>query len=396
MTIIAYGLLGFTVLAILLHISTITIAAIRCRVSAARVPEHDWPPVTIIRPVCGLDEVERATLASTFALDAANVEVLFCCATTHDPAVPYLRHLIAQNGHFNARLLIGLERHSCNPKLDNLTKGWREAKHDWIILSDSNLDLPPDYVARVMAGWRSGTGLVSAPPIGSHPLNFWAVVECAFLNTYQARWQYTADCVGFGFAQGKTLAWRRADLDRWGGITALGQELAEDAAATKIVRTAGRHVHLAGPGFAQPLGHRTPSQVWNRQARWATLRKLSFPLFFMPEVLTGVVPPIFAAVVAAGLLDVPPTSPIMLSLLVAVWFGSEAVLARAAGWHLTWASPVAWLLRDLMIAPIWLSAWASSGYQWHGATISTIDTEATRLQDVGATVPAGGPMSESI
>ena len=61
----------------------------------------------------------------------------------------------------------------------------------------------------------------------------WAEIECAFLNTYQARWQYLVDSLGWGFAQGKTMLWRRADLDAVGGISALAREVAEDAAATR-------------------------------------------------------------------------------------------------------------------------------------------------------------------
>ena len=80
-------------------------------------------------------------------------------------------------------------------------------------------------------------------------------------------------CFGFGFAQGKTMLWRRADLERAGGIEALAKEVAEDAASTKIVRAAGRKVRLVAQPFPQPLGHRSASEVWNRQLRWARLRR---------------------------------------------------------------------------------------------------------------------------
>ena len=139
---------------------------------------------------------------------------------------------------------------SNNPKLNNVLKGWHAATHDWIIIADSNVLMPRDYIERLFASWRTDTGLVASPPIGSQPDGFWAELECAFLNTYQARWQYIADAFGFGFAQGKTMLWRRADLERAGGIEALGKEVAEDAAATKIVRGAGLKVRLVDRPFA--------------------------------------------------------------------------------------------------------------------------------------------------
>src|SRR5690606_15027840 len=147
------------------------------------------------------------------------------------------------------------------------------------------------YVQRLLARWRPDSGLVASPPVGCDPLGFAAELECAFLNTHQARWQYAADSLGFGFAQGKTMLWRRADLDRAGGIGALAGEVAEDAAATKLVRHAGRRVHLVDAPFGQPLGRRRLREVWHRQLRWARLRRASFPWYFLPEILSGALPP---------------------------------------------------------------------------------------------------------
>ena len=65
--------------------------------------------------------------------------------------------------------------------------------------------------------------LVASPPVGCCPEGLWAELEFAFLNTYQARWQYVIDTLGHGFAQGKTMLWRKADLDSAGGIAALGK-----------------------------------------------------------------------------------------------------------------------------------------------------------------------------
>ena len=130
------------------------------------------------------------------------------------------------------------------------------------------------------------TGIVCAPPIGSRPESFAAEIECAFLNTYQARWQYAGESCGYGFAQGKTMLWRREILEAGGGIEALGAEIAEDAAATKLIRAQGFNAHLVDRPFQQPLGQRRLRDVWSRQLRWARLRRATFPFFFAPEILT--------------------------------------------------------------------------------------------------------------
>src|SRR5208282_506193 len=268
-------------------------------------------------------------------------------ASAKDPVVPFIEVLMAEHASAGARLLIGDERVSLNPKLNNVLKGWRAAEHDWIVLADSNVLMPRDYIQLLFASWRADTGLVASPPVGCRPEGFWAELECAFLNTYQARWQYVVDTFGRGFAQGKTMLWRRADLERAGGIEALAKELAEDAAATKIVRDAGHTVRLVDRPLAQPLGRRSAAEVWNRQVRWARLRRSSFLAYFLPEILSGGVLPMIASGFVAAAVGIP-VAPAVLAF-GALWYGVEMLLAAAAGWHVTAFFPLYGLTRDLLL-----------------------------------------------
>jgi ceramide glucosyltransferase len=318
--------------------------------------------------VCGLDAYEEATLRSTFELDYPQLEILLCCASANDLVVPLAQRLIAEHPGVQARLLIGDDRVSDNPKLNNVIKGWRAASHGWIVITDSNVLLPRDYIDRLFEAWKPGTGLVSAPPIGARPANTWAELECAFLNGYQARWQFAADSLGFGFAQGKTLFWRRIDLERAGGIHALAAELAEDAASTKLVREQGLRVRLVDGAFPQPLGLRALPSVWSRQLRWARLRRATFPVMYSLEIFSGLFAPLVAGVLAAWALDLPELATAL--LYIAIWLGSEYGLAATAGWPLSWRSPLLWLLRDLLLPVLWLQSWLGNGLSWRGNDMS--------------------------
>jgi ceramide glucosyltransferase len=234
------------------------------------------PPVTILRPACGIENHIEETLASAFAIDYPDFEIVFCVADENDPVIPLIRRLMAAHADVPSRLLTGDDPISINPKLNNLVKGWREARHDWIIMADSNVLIPPNYIDELLARWTSEVGLVCSPPVGIRPEGIGAELECAFLNTHQARWQLTADAFAMGFAQGKTMLWRRADLDRAGGIAALASEPAEDAASTKIVKSTGHRVRLVRNPYPQPLGHRPLADIWKRQLRWARLRRATF------------------------------------------------------------------------------------------------------------------------
>jgi ceramide glucosyltransferase len=359
-------LLIFAGLALAAHLASVCAAGWRCRARPPR-PLDAEPHIAVIRPLCGVEDTDELTLRSGFELGYPSYELIFCCAKNSDPAVTLVRRLMAAHPHVPARLLVGDDNSTSNPKLNNVIKGWDATGAEWVVLADSNVLMPPDYLERLLAAWRPDTGLVCSPPVGCEARGFWAELECAFLNTYQCRWQYFADTLGLGFAQGKSMLWRRKLLQEAGGIRALGCEIAEDAAATKIVRGKGLRVRLVDGPFGQALGRRTAAQVWGRQLRWARLRRVTFPVYFFPEVLTGVVPPTAAIVLAADTNEVP--LPVLVAALVGFWYGGEALLAVHAGWHLTrWSLP-AWVLRDLALPVLWLQAWFGNSLRWRGNEI---------------------------
>jgi ceramide glucosyltransferase len=362
--ILAAATFCFTTTAI--HVASIVIVALRVRRRTQGEPlsRPEFPPVSLVRPLCGIDNYAADTLRSTFELDYPRCEILFCVASAKDPVVPLVDALMAEHTDAGARLLVGDERVSSNPKLNNVLKGWRAAGHDWIVIADSNVLMPRDYLQLLFASWRADTGLVASPPVGCRPRGIWAELECAFLNTYQARWQYVADTLGFGFAQGKTMLWRRTDLERAGGIEALAKEVAEDAASTKIVRGAGLKVRLVDRPFAQPLGYRSAAEVWNRQLRWARLRRASFLAYFLPEAISGGVLPMIALAGVAAAVGLPPA--LAVTSLAVLWYGGETLLAAVAGWHLSVRYPLYCLARDLLLPVLFIKALRSDDFVWRG------------------------------
>jgi ceramide glucosyltransferase len=360
---------AFCVVAFAFHVGSIAIVMARVRRAGRNLPTDVG--VSIIRPVCGVENFSEQTLRSAFHLDYPRYEILFCVAKASDPVVPIVSRLIEAYSRIPARLLVGNDRVSSNPKLNNAVKGWEAASHAWIVMADSNVLMPPDYLQRLLATWRADTGVVSSPAIGCRPDGIWAELECAFMNTYQARWQSFADAIGIGFAQGKTMLYRKDLLEAAGGIRALACELAEDAASTKIVRGQGLRVRVVDRPFLQPLGRRTLVEVWRRQIRWARLRRDTFLLYFFPEVLAGIVPPLAVCALLATLSDWPLAGTLI--ALTALWYGAEALLAAAAGWHLSWRSPLLWLARDLTLPVLWVASWMRNDFVWRDNAMHVAD-----------------------
>ncbi|ESZ75506.1 MULTISPECIES: ceramide glucosyltransferase [unclassified Mesorhizobium] len=344
-------------------------------------PSNEQPPVSIVVPSRGVEPFTQETLQRAFSLDWPRYELIFCVADADDPVVKLINRAIVLFPNVPARLLIGDDRVSSNPKLNNCVKGWEAARYHWVILADSNVLMPRDYVQHLMAAWRTNTGLICSTPIGSRPHGFWAEVECAFLNTLQARWQYAGEALGLGFAQGKSMLWNKPMLDTSGGIRALAAEIAEDAAATKLVNGLGLRVNLVASPFEQPLGQRRLADIWSRQARWARLRRVTFPLFFAPEILTGVAVPLALALVAAASagISLPAT---VLAVLTAAYI-PECALAAAKGWHLSLRMVPAMMVRDMMLPAIWARGWLSGAVDWRG-NIMTIGTKTAELEEVSS------------
>src|SRR4029077_16244629 len=117
------------------------------------------------------------------------------------------------------------------------------------------------------------------------------------------------------------LFYRRAVIEAAGGLRTLGSETAEDAASTKLVRRAGLRVRLVDAPFEQPLGFRRRGDVWDRQVRWARLRRASFGKLYALEVTAGAILPAAATIVIALATGYSVAG--ALALFGAIWYGAE-------------------------------------------------------------------------
>ena len=173
------------------------------------------------------------------------------------------------------------------------------------------------------------------------------------------------DSVGRGFAQGKTLFYRKADLDRT-GLRDLAAEPAEDAATTKMVRRLGLRVRLAPPS-PMPIGYRTFADVWSRQLRWARLRRATFLAEFVPEIISGSMVPLLITGFAAASLGWPVLATVLVTLLL--WEGAEVALALACGWPVGWRLPLALVVRDLIMPALFVGAFTGRSFTWKGTAM---------------------------
>src|SRR6185437_12187382 len=112
---------------------------------------HALPPVSVLKPLKGADSGLRENLETFFHLDYPEFEILFSVADPDDPAAQIVRDLIALHPEIKAELIVGQVEVGANPKVNNLVFSYGRARHDWVLISDSNVRVPPDYLATLAA-----------------------------------------------------------------------------------------------------------------------------------------------------------------------------------------------------------------------------------------------------
>jgi ceramide glucosyltransferase len=337
------------------------------------------PAISVMVPIKGADPAIPANLEALFGQDYPQFEIVFALAEADDPAIPLLERLIAAHPNVPARLTTDPAPVSGNPKLDNLRRAWRLAGHELILLCDVNARFRPDELRRLAGQLEPGVGLLTAVPVATEPRGFCGELEAAFFNGGGARWLIAANRLGYGSGVGQTMLLRRRDLERVGGVDAMAAGVCEDAALAAAIRGAGLAVRMArDPGW-HPIGRRRFRDLWQRHLRWQCCRKYhALPLFVFEPAAS----PLGTAIAGglwwgwyAGL----PALPLVAGHLAA-WFAIEAVYVRVQGWHLSWLSPAAWLVREAMIPALWLRAAVARSLVWRGQRIDLPPILALRRQ----------------
>ncbi len=171
------------------------------------------------------------------------------------------------------------------------------------------------------------------------------------------------------------MMWRREVLDRVGGIRALGAEMAEDAASTKLIRAQRLKIRLVDMPFEQPLGARTAREVYSRHVRWARLRRAAFPAYFIPEFMNGSFMPVVLGAYAT--LQFEGYVALTTGAILAGLYGAEMALARVCGWPLDWRMPFAMLIRDALLPVMFVDACLFDDFVWHGNAMTAREEENT-------------------
>ncbi|MFO0889286.1 MAG: glycosyltransferase [Isosphaeraceae bacterium] len=358
-------LLGLVaVLAVLSSIAgMVALAWLTRRGRGRHLPDYT-PPVTILKPLKGLDEQLEENLRSFFHLDYPTYQLLFGVASQDDPAVAVVEKLIREFPASDAQLVIGAPVFGLNPKVENLASMDRFRKHDVILISDSNVRVRPEYL-RETAAYLSepGVGLVTNLFAGVGESHSGAVMENLQLNGYIAGGMALASVMRITCVVGKSMLMPVKVLEAIGGFARVRNLLAEDQVIGVLVRKAGYSIRLSHHVIDNVNHRRGFNWFLNRHSRWYKIRRqMALPTFLAePMANLAVVGLVWAFSGESGIAWGG------LAGLVGLGVARDAIQTRWLSGrfprlrHLLF-SPI----KDILLLPVWFDAMVNSRVQWRG------------------------------
>ncbi|SAK83535.1 glycosyltransferase [Caballeronia hypogeia] len=326
--------------------------------------------ITVLKPLCGAEPRLIENLASFCVQTHRHFELIFSVASPSDPAIAVVRRLQAAYPERDIRLVIDPRVHGRNLKVSNLINAAQHARHDLIVLADSDIFVAPDYLRAVTAPLADPTvGVVTclyrAAPVGG----LWPRIGALFVNEWFAPSVRVAHGGGsreYGF--GATLALSRRTLEAIGGFHALKDCLADDYYLADHARRLGLRTVLSPMLVGTDVTEPGIAELWQRETRWLrTIRSINragfaflFVTFSFPWMLAGM---------ACALTSEP--APLSLPLFVT----SCAGMAARVLLHARESRPLRSFWRDLSLVPLrdsllaleWLAAVFGSTVVWRGA-----------------------------
>lgn len=325
------------------------------------------PPVSILKPLRGADPEAYAAFRSHCLQDYPDFELIFGVSDPGDPAIRWIEQLRAEFPQRRIELVVCPRSLGANRKVSNLVQMLPSARYDHLLINDSDMLVPPDYLRCVMAAFDdSDVGLVTslyrgvpAPTLGSR-------LESVGISTEFMPGVLAARHIegGIHFALGSTLALDRRALQAIGGFEPLLDYLADDFELGKRIAAAGLRVELADTVVDTHLPAYSLRGFFSHQLRWGRSTRNSRPAGYLGVLLTfGFVWTLLTLLAARGAPWAWALFGVTAALRLALaWFVGVKVLRDPAVPRLFWLVP----LRDLVGLVVWLGSYTGRTVTWRG------------------------------
>jgi ceramide glucosyltransferase len=340
----------------------VIIAAIRYR--GVRPPESGAaPPISILKPLAGAEEGLKDNLRSFFEQNYPAFEILFAVRSAADPAIDIVERLQARYPAVPSQLIVTGEPPYANAKVYSLELMLEAARHDLVVMADSDIRVLPDMLSALAAEFADEKlGMATCPYRVVPGPSFWSTLEAVGLNTEFLSGVLVARMLdGMKFALGPTIAARRETLRRIGGFDAVKDYLAEDFVLGSLAAEHGFRVILSSYVVDHYIGAQSFGANLGHRLRWHRSSRRSRPKGYAGQIFTHPLP--LALLLCAFS---PAWWPMLAAALVlraaAVWATAGHVLRDPLTRRRWWLVP----LQDVINLLVWCAGFFGKTILWRG------------------------------
>ncbi len=332
-------------------------------------------PVSVLKPLKGADDDLEANLESFCRQTHTQYEIIFGVADASDAALPIARRVAQNHPQTSIRIVVGQCPSGLNPKVRLLRALVRNARHDALLISDSNVQVDEFYLSATTAELEDpAVGLVSNPIIGHGGGTLGSALESLQLNSYVIFGLALANFIGkHACVVGKSMLLRRRALAQIGGFARFADILAEDYLIGRAISRAGWRV-VTCPSAIKTINRTwTLRKLWQRHLRWSQIRRNLGVAGYLLELL--LLPHIWIVGVAiSAAVNGAPNSMVSSQALLGFCAGAYALvcvseIAAIARWSRQPASIQVVLfvaVRQFSQLLLWMIAWSKSEVDWRG------------------------------
>jgi ceramide glucosyltransferase len=325
------------------------------------------PAVTILKPLHGAEPALYTNLAGFCAQDyPGSVQIVFGVDDPADPAIAAVHRLMADFPGCDIALTVNSRRHGSNAKVSNLINMMAQARHDVLVMSDSDIVVDRDYLQRIVASLEQpGVGLVTSLYRGEAAADassrLWARFAAAAIDYHflpnvlvGLAFNLAAPCFG------STIALRRETLEKIGGFEAVANQLADDYALGALVRDKGLTVVMPAVVVTHVCAEKTAREFFTHELRWARTIRSVDALGYTGLALTHALPFALLGIAFGG---ITPASILAVAAL-ACRFALQVELDRAFRLRddVFWMGP----LRDVLSFAVFVASFFGRGVEWRG------------------------------
>jgi ceramide glucosyltransferase len=256
------------------------------------VPSGEAPAVTLLKPLCGDEHELYECLRSFCDQDYPRFQIVFGVADAADPAAEVVNRLQREFPKLDSTLVADRRQHGSSRKVSNLMNMMPLARHDFLVISDSDVRVPRDYLSRIVPPLLDpGIGIVTCAYRGVPRRGLWSLLGSMFINDWFIPSVRVAALSGSrAFAFGVTIALRRQVLAAVGGFAALANQLADDYRLGELTRARGLRTVLSALVVETCVDERSFGGLVRHELRWLRTIRAVRPLGYGLSFVTFTVP----------------------------------------------------------------------------------------------------------